>query len=653
MNAPDRPPPTQECGADCPEVARHEATRRALEENRDLLRTVLDHVPGWLALTDADGRYVVVNRQYEVAFGKRLAEIEGRLWRDVFPELAPVHGPLITRCQAGETVEFDDVLALGPARPTHVHGVYRPVADAAGRLRYLSVIALDITARVAAEDALAAERERLAVTLRSIADGVASTDAVGRVTFLNEAAEQLTGWSAQAAVGRPLAEVFAPLDEKTRSPVTLPGLAEVRPGQPLAGGRPLRLVARDGSERLIAGNIAAVRDRAGDGVVVVFRDVTETTRAEEELRTVERLESVGLLAGGIAHDFNNLLAGIFGNLTLARLELPADSPAVERLEAAERAALRARGLTRQLLTFARGGAPVRRLTRIGPLLADWTTFPLRGARSRAELDIAADLWPVEVDADQLSQVVGNLVLNADQAMPGGGVVTVSARNVPSGELPDGLLPAGPTVEIAVRDQGSGIPAENLRRVFDPYFTTKPSGSGLGLTTCQAIVRKHDGHLRVESPAGEGATFRLYLPALPTETVVADDAAAAAPGRGRVLVMDDDESVRDVCQAMLTRLGYETATVPDGADAIARYVQAREAGRPFDVVLVDLTVPGGMGGQDTARALLAIDAQVRTVAVSGYSSHAVAADCAAYGFRGFVEKPFTVAALARAVRDALA
>jgi len=648
------PAAAPEVCATCPEIARHEQTRRALEESRDLLRTVIDHVPGWVSLVDADGRYVIANRHYRDTFRKELHEIEGKHWREALPELIPEHTPLVDRCLAGETVAVDAVLRYDPARPAHIHGAYRPVFDAAGNVRYISVIALDITDRVEAEEALAEEKERLAVTLRSIADAVIATDGDRRVTFVNDVAERLTGWPACEAIGRPIDTLFAPLDPKTRAPVAGPTRADLEAGRLYHPKTPLLLVARDGHERLTAGSVAPLRDRAGGvaGFVIVFRDVTDAARVEEERRTVERLESVGLLAGGIAHDFNNLLAGIFGNLTLARLDLPPGSPAAERLEAAERAALRARGLTQQLLTFAKGGAPVRRLLPIGPLVADWTTFALRGAHSRPALALPDNLWPVEVDPDQLAQVIGNLVLNADQAMPGGGVVEVSARNVPEGELPDGLAPAGPCVEISVRDHGVGISTEQLGRVFDPYFTTKPHGSGLGLTTCQAIVRKHDGHIRVDSARGVGSVFRVYLPALPGEKTAPVEESVASQGQGRVLVMDDDESVRDVCRAMLERLGYEPEVVPDGADAVARYVQARESERPFAAVLMDLTVPGGMGGKDAIRALLSIDPNTRAVAVSGYSGDAVAAECQTHGFRAFVAKPFTIAALARALRETL-
>ena len=352
------------------------------------------------------------------------------------------------------------------------------------------------------------------------------------------------------------------------------------------------LVARGGNERIVAVTASAIRDPLSRviGTVFVFKDVTDWIRMERELLRAQKLESIGILAGGIAHDFNNILTGVLGNVSLARaLSGPSDS-IQDRLVEAEKALVRARDLTMQLLTFARGGMPVKKTASIRELIVDSASFVLRGSRAQCEFQIPDDLWPVEVDPGQICQVIQNLVLNADQAMPGGGTIAVWAANDDDGEGGAGA------VRLSVRDQGIGIPEEHLERIFDPYFTTKPGGTGLGLATSYSIVRNHGGTLTVESRQGAGATFHVLLPAAKGAVVPArgvDDVAVG--GRGRVLVMDDETLVRSVVEQILRHLGYEATTVADGAAAVAEYRQALEQGRRFELTLLDLTVPGGMGG----------------------------------------------------------
>ncbi|MGE0711708.1 MAG: response regulator [Planctomycetota bacterium] len=505
----------------------------------------------------------------------------------------------------------------------------------------------------AMERQLAEQREWLATVLRSIGDAVIATDTDGLVRVLNPVAETLTGWSEEEARGRPLSEVFKILDGTTREPAADPVARVFESGAVVGLPGDTALVARDGTERLIADSAAPIRNPEGRtlGAVLVFRDVTVDRRLEEELARVQRLDSIALLAGGVAHDFNNLLTAILGTASVGRLSSP-EGPQGELFHDIERVCLQARGLTQQLLAFARAGEPVRKREDIRALLAETAEFVLRGSRCRLALELPDELWPAEVDASQVGQVITNLVLNADAAMPRGGVVTVRARNATIGPDDPSLLRPGPYLVFEVVDEGIGIAPANLEHVFEPYFTTKQQGKGLGLASAYSIVRRHEGHIAVRSRLGQGSTFTVTLPAL-------TDAAPAPPHRpellraeepSRVLVLDDDPRVRGAVERILRGLGYEPVAVADGAEAVTAYEAARQAGDPFAVVILDLTVAGGLGGLDTLQELRRLDPEVCAVVSSGYSSDPVMADYAAHGFRDALPKPYALERLAEVLRE---
>jgi PAS domain S-box-containing protein len=394
--------------------------------------------------------------------------------------------------------------------------------------------------------------------------------------------------------------------------------------------------------------------RAGEliGSVVTFLDVSERRRLELELLNMRKLESLGVLAGGIAHDFNNLLMGILGNVSLAKDE---DNSGERHtlLAEAEQAALRARNLTQQLLTFSKGGAPVKKVVEIRSIVEEAARFALSGAPARAEFTFPSEPWQVEADAGQLSQVVHNLILNAVQAMPTGGTISVGCENVGLAAGDVGPLPAGRYVRITVRDEGHGIPPDHLHRIFDPYFTTKAGGHGLGLASVYSVVQRHGGHVTVESALGKGTAFAVYLPATDRSAVGSSSQhGVRRTGSGRVLVMDDEPTVRKVATVMLTRLGYDVAAAADGSEALDMVRAAREAGRPFEVLLMDLTVPGGMGGVEAAGRLPLVDSEAVAVATSGYSNDPVMARCRDFGFVGVIAKPYTPADLGQAISEAL-
>ena len=513
----------------------------------------------------------------------------------------------------------------------------------------------DITLQKEAERKLAMEKERLSVTLRSIGDGVITTDVEGNVVLINRVAEQLTGWRQEEAAGRPLSEIFRLADRDTGEALSCPIQTILAGEQVTEQEEEGILTSRSGRKRLISDIGAPIRDQESRiiGVVLVFRDITNQERLENEAIKAQRLESVGTLAGGIAHDFNNLLTAILGNISLLRRHLEQTPGVEEYLLAAEQASLRARDLTRQLLTFSRGGAPVKQLVAVDRLLREAADLTMHGSNVRYDLQITEDLWPAEVDAGQISQVIGNLLINADQAMPEGGVIAIAADNVTLASRNLFHLPPGPYVRISISDQGTGIAPEHLDRIFDPYFTTKNEGNGLGLASCYSIIRNHKGGITVESEPGAGSTFTIHLPASDGKRPEKEEPRPAPEkGQGRILVMDDEEMIRTLCISILTSLGYEAVGTPDGTETLQVYREAMEAGEPFAAVILDLTVPGGMGGRETARRLLELDPDARLIVSSGYANDTALSEYREFGFRAILVKPYQVSDMAALLKEVL-
>jgi PAS domain S-box-containing protein len=419
-----------------------------------------------------------------------------------------------------------------------------------------------------------------------------------------------------------------------------------------------RVRHNNGSWRHFVANGSVYVDPSGaTRYLGIGRDISEQVKAtedriqlEKQLLHAQKLDSLGVLAGGLAHDFNNLLTGIMGNLSVALMRSGDNQQISTPLERALQASERAADLTRQLLTFAKGGAPIKQVASLANIIRDSAGFALHGTNVSIEFAIPDDLWPAEVDIGQIGQVVSNLVINADQAMPGGGLLRIAADNLEAAapsELP--VLPTGRYIRIKVIDQGVGIPTEYLDRIFDPYFTTKQQGSGLGLATVHSIITRHGGAIKVDSETGHGAVFTLWLPA--SDKSLESDVRPEYPflaGKGKILVMDDEEILRELAQDMLDMLGYECVTCKEGVQACELYSQALQTGKPFSVVIVDLTIPGGMGGLETMKRLLKMDPGVKVIVASGYSSDPVVASYKDYGFAAAVPKPFSIQQMARAI-----
>ncbi len=623
--------------------------------SRDHFRGVLNSMPDGVLVTDADG--LIVTHNHSVSELLRVPEeaLIGKHISKVLPlsrSGVNLEGLRVDTAQVGFEVSLDNGKRKIPCLAS-ASLVVNKSDETEGSVFVLH----DITELKESERVIASQKERLDVTLRSIGDGVITTDIHGRVVLMNRMAEKMTGYSQDNGHGKPLTEVFRIKGEEGSRPYPSPVDAVLTNGKVVLLEEDTVLETREGRELNVSDSCSPIRDEDGNivGAVLVFSDITEKKKLLQESQKAEKLEALGMLAGGIAHDFNNILTAILGNLSFLRIKYSIEQGALDKLSLAEKATLKAKSLTQQLLTFAKGGAPITKTMPIKDLITETTQFCLQGSHVKAEFDISESLWPVIIDTGQISQVLNNLVFNALQAMQDGGVVFITARNMDVALRNKVHLEPGRYVRIEVSDQGVGIPQHMLPKIFDPYFTTKDTGYGLGLATTYSIISKHKGHISIDTEEGKGTTATFYLPAstdLPEQSSEEEGDIAAAGGNGNILLMDDDPLVRDITTEFLSFLGYTTTSVEDGREAIELYKTARQDGNPFDAVIMDLTIPGGMGGKEAIKELIAIDPQVKAIVASGYSNDPIMAQYEKYGFKGMIVKPYKIESMQELLRRVL-
>jgi PAS domain S-box-containing protein len=624
-------------------VAERERAEAALRGSEEKYRNLVESTVDWVWTSDLDGRNTFSNEAIRQLLGYTPCEVIGKETCDLMHPEDRQNNKRWFQSAIEQNRGWRGWISRWLHRDGSVHffeSTAEPIFDAQGQLIGFTGIDRDISERRRAQSILQESEERF----RRISDlspfGISIIESDGTYLYANKKFIEMFGYTLKDIPNGKtwLRKAFPNPSYRREVIVWLSDLREA--GQYEERTREYIVRCKDGTLRNILFTVMTM----GDGrEFVIYEDLTERKKLEEEMLKIQKLESVGILAGGIAHDFNNLLTGIIGNISLAKMKIDSSHEARRYLEEAEKVSARTKDLTQQLLTFSRGGAPVRKKASLQGIIVDSCEFVLRGSNKRCEFDLPENLRLVEVDEGQISQVISNIVINAEQAMPGGGVIKVKAENCLVDSVPELPLAPGRYVKISIKDEGIGIWKDNLPKIFDPYFTTKEKGSGLGLATVYSILKKHDGHITVESEPGSGTTFHIFIPALHECTVPAPEVvkSAAVTGKGRILVLDDEEVVQQVAGEMLEHLGYEVQFAGDGLKALEMYEKAKQSSKSFDVVLMDLTIPGGMGGEEAIRHLLRIDPHVKAVVSSGYSNDPIMAAYARHGFRGVVSKPYRI------------
>ena len=632
------------------DITERKRAEEALRDSNEKLNALIRSSPLAIIALDPEGNVTLWNPAAEKMFGWEEKEVMGRFLPFVPEEKMSEHRALRKRVLSGEG--FYDVEACRQKKDgsdIYIAISTAPMKDATGRINGIMSVSVDITERKLAEEEL---EKSYNIINRSPAVAFLWKNEEGwPVEFVSDNVQEVFGYTVEEFKSGKIAyaEIVHP-DDLERVSGEVATYSEEKDREEFTH-IPYRIVTKDGKEKWLDDRTYMQRDEKGmvthyQGIVL---DITERRSLEAHLQHAQKLESIGILAGGIAHDFNNLLSVIMGNIELAKDDMKPEVGISEFLAGAEKASFQAQELTKQLITFSKGGAPVKKIDSIGELVKETTNFSILGANVKCEFSIPHDLWLVDFDEGQMKHAINNIIVNAVEFMTDSGTIDVKAENF-NVTTEQGLpITAGKYIKISIRDQGVGIPAEHLSMVFDPYFSTKEmgiqKGMGLGLTTTYSIINRHDGHITIESERGVGTTFALYLPVYEKDVRELKPVEILKPEKpairtGRILVMDDEEMIRNLSRQVLSRLGYEPELVKDGAEAIELYRKAMETGEPFDAVILDLTVKGGMGGKDAVKALLELDPQVKAIVSSGYSNDPVMTNYRAYGFIGALPKPYS-------------
>ncbi len=621
-------------------IAERDQRLAALKVDADRYTMLTKNTSDLIHSVTPDGSFIFVNEAWKETLGYSDAEIaELKLMDIVAPSCQGKCGVIFLDLLKGVNISRNvTVFIAKDGREVQVEGRCNTTFKG-DKAVAMTGIFRDITEQEISNKALKESEERYRDLFENATDLIQVVAPDGKLLIVNRAWRETFGYSEEDIdKGLSIFELISPdcQDHCVETFSKVISSPEVKYIDTVFTGK-------DGRRVLIQGNAKCkFVDNKPVRTQCIFRDVTEQRKMEEELLKNQKIESLGILAGGIAHDFNNLLTAILGNISLAKRHVDPESNIFRYLNNTERVAERATGLTQQLLTFSKGGSPVKKTTSITSLVKESACFILRGSNVRAVYDVAQDLHAVDVDEGQLSQVVQNLVINADQAMADGGQLVISGRNV---TLDAGTIPAlapGDYVELTFADQGCGIPLENRDKIFDPYFSSKSTGNGLGLAVSYSIMKNHGGAILVDSEPGKGAEFTLYLPAsLNEEHAEVGQGDGDGLVQGKILIMDDELCVRETAREMLEYIGCEVVEASTGYEVLERYEEERRRGAPFDAVIMDLTIPGSMGGLETLGQLRGLDPEVKGLVSSGYANDPIMAHYRDYGFVGVVPKPFKI------------
>ncbi len=629
------------------EIVKHKQVREALEQNEAKYRALVEQsILGIVVLQGM--RVVFANQAFARLSGYSIEELKNLTEEQIATVIHPEDRDLVwsrfrKRLEGKEVPDLYEFRAIrkdGSARLLEMHSSLiqfnqNPAVQAA---------IIDITERKQHEKALTESENRFRMLADTLPEVVFETDHNNRITYMNKKAFELTLYTQKDFDQGLMAEKL--VIEKDREKVRQQ-IQNIFEGQSI-GLSEYTALRKDGSTYPVLVHSSLIlhngRPAGLRGFVI---DLSERKKTEQELLRSQKLESIGQLAGGIAHDFNNYLTLILGCCSLMEQEVTGSPFVDEMLKDIEKATKRARGLTKQLLTFSRGGAPVKKEVSINQILIDSFQLALSGSSVRCDFTPDESLWTTHLDEDLIKQAMSNIIINAKQSMPQGGIVGASAKNMILKSTPSIPLESGEYVMIRIEDQGSGIEPEILPMIFDPYFTTKTTSSGLGLAVSHSIIKHHAGHISVDSTPGKGTVFNIYLPAAAR---AADSDASKNQNvfphtKGKILIMDDDPMIRNTVRRMLTQIGYRSDVAADGREAIKMYQQAHKSPDPFDLVMLDLTVPGGLGGKETIEKLIEFDPEIIAIVSSGYYNDPVMSDYSVHGFKGVLAKPYGVAELA--------
>lgn len=628
--------------------------QRTEELNKAKMRyqRLYDFAPDIFFSVRTDGVIMTVNKFGAEYLGYTIAELTGRpIWETFHPE-----DQERVKKQLTDIFNKKIITSEWEFRQTRKDGQSLWVQERAylflnekGYVRELLLMCRDVSAQKQAEQAIRESEQHYRALFEQANDAILLENEKSEIVDCNLHAIKQFGYSREELLKMRDADLIVPEYQPASGKIKYSELEYSEPTifEPV-------ILSKAGKKIIVEATITLLKRHTKKFYLLILRDLTERRKVEEEVQKSQKLESIGLLAGGIAHDFNNRLSVILGNAQLARMSLDKPGNIEKYLYNIEKGAMLATTLTQQLLTFSRGGEPVKRIHSLQDILRESIELSLSGSKTKCEFEMQDDLWAVEVDEGQIVQVINNLVINADQAMTKGGKLIVRAVNIPeSRKMPHAALRTGNYVRVSIQDHGIGIPPENIDKIFDPYFSTKQKGSGLGLAVAYSIIKKHNGLIHAESRLGEGATFIFYLPALPDyELEGSEREDELFQGKGRILVMDDEEAVLSVLDNFLTVSGYEVELARNGEETIKLYQDAFTSGKPFRIVIMDLTVPGGMGGKETISKLLEIDPNVKAIVASGYSNDPVMANFKEHGFSGVLGKPFKMKELSRVLHEAL-
>ena len=626
---------------------------RAVEESEKIFQIIFDHSPLSIMYTDRNGVITTCNERATRLFGADKAKLIGFSYKSIKNER--MRGAISDALHGKKSSFEGEYLTVTGNVLTQMSANFSPSFSEDGSVTGVIGIFEDITDRVRAEKSLKEVEERFRLAFHTSPDSININKMDGTYVEINEGFTHLTGYTRKDVIGKSsrAINIWDIPEDRERLIEGLKKYGFIR-------NLESRFRMKDGSHRIALMSANIIMLQGEPHILSVAKDITklrETEKAHQDLQAhiaqVQKLESIGILAGGIAHDFNNLLASILGNIELAIVDIGRED--ISRiLNDAKKASLRAKSLTQQLLTFSKGGEPIKNEASIRHIIEDTASFILRGSNIKCEYTIQEGLYNVEVDSGQISQVIQNIVINAKEAMPDGGRIEISCENYSNDFSKIISLPQGEYVKISIKDNGIGISDEHFKKIFDPYFSTKQQGSGLGLSLSYSIVAKHGGQILAESKPGEGAVFTFFVPAAKPKKPVEPKLPDSKKGKTQytILLMDDEEALRKVAKNMLNRLGHHTICVADGEEAIKKYKQAKNNDTPIDLIIMDLTIPGGMGGKEAVKEILSIDPDAKVLVSSGYSNDPIMANYKAYGFSGAMSKPYELRELKKIVVQVL-